>query len=1065
MFLVTGGVILTLALLIGRPVQAPDWLRENIETRIAGMMRGGGILDLGGIEVTLDRGLTPTVRLSNLTIHEPGGARLGDLADTRVVLSRAALLQGDVQVKTVELSGLQVAVRRAADGTFDLALARDGQTVDSAASIGGLLSTIDAVFQQPQHASIERISAEALTLRYEDARSGRRWVADGGRLLLTQESDTVRIRTDFAVLGGGTEVASLVMTYESQKGEAAAQIGVTVENARARDIAVQSPALAWLEVLEAPLSGSMRFGINEDASLGQLFGTLEIGEGALQPTAETRPIPFDAASAYFTYDPTEELIRFDQVAVESEEVTALAEGHAYLSDFESGLPDTLLAQFSFTEFAMNPDGIFETPLAFDQAAFDFRLRLTPFAMDIGQFVLLPKGRKMIGSGKVLADEDGWDIALDARMGQITAAEIMEQWPLDLRPNTRRWFAENIISMDLSDVNGGIRLGPDGQPRYSLSFDYSGADVRYLRRLPPVRDGRGHGTLENERFTLVADQGYVAAPQGGRIDIAGSVMEVPDLRIKDPPARFTLATDSTITAGLSLLDMKPFEFLTKAGRPVNLADGRMQLEVGLGLPLAKEVTIDQVAYDVRGTTGSMRSDQIIPGRTLASAGLEIMATPEGMSISGPARVGRVPITATWSRALGEGSDPTGQVEGTMELSERFADEFGLSLPAGTLSGAGQAEFTVTLPRDAPPSFTLASDLSGVGLRIPSLDWGLAQPQTGALEVAGVLAAPARIDRLILSGAGLAAEGSVELREDGGLAAARFSRVELAGWLDAPVVLRGRGRGQPPAIELTGGSFDLRRARFQGGGEQAGPLTAVLDRLVVSDGITLREFRGNFSGTGGFNGTFTAAVNGGAQVRGTLVSVANGTAVRIRSNDAGGTLRSAGLLRQARGGNMDLILQPTGRPGSYDGQLEITNTRIQDAPALASILNAVSIVGLLDQMAVGGILFSTVEARFRLTPSQVIVQQSSAVGPSMGLSMDGIFNLEEDTLDLQGVLSPVYMVNVLGSVFSPRPGEGLIGFNFTVRGPTSAARVAVNPLSVFTPGMFREIFRRPPPQVTQ
>ena len=92
MFLVTGGVILTLALLIGRPVQAPDWLRENIETRIAGMMRGGGILDLGGIEVTLDRGLTPTVRLSNLTIHEPGGARLGDLADTRVVLSRAALL-------------------------------------------------------------------------------------------------------------------------------------------------------------------------------------------------------------------------------------------------------------------------------------------------------------------------------------------------------------------------------------------------------------------------------------------------------------------------------------------------------------------------------------------------------------------------------------------------------------------------------------------------------------------------------------------------------------------------------------------------------------------------------------------------------------------------------------------------------------------------------------------------------------------------------------------------------------------------------------------------------------
>jgi hypothetical protein len=65
-------------------------------------------------------------------------------------------------------------------------------------------------------------------------------------------------------------------------------------------------------------------------------------------------------------------------------------------------------------------------------------------------------------------------------------------------------------------------------------------------------------------------------------------------------------------------------------------------------------------------------------------------------------------------------------------------------------------------------------------------------------------------------------------------------------------------------------------------------------------------------------------------------------------------------------------------------------------------------------------------------------------------------------LQGVVSPVYLVNGIGA-FLTRRGEGLIGFNYQLDGPSSAPRVTVNPLSILTPGMFREIFRRAPPQV--
>jgi hypothetical protein len=52
--------------------------------------------------------------------------------------------------------------------------------------------------------------------------------------------------------------------------------------------------------------------------------------------------------------------------------------------------------------------------------------------------------------------------------------------------------------------------------------------------------------------------------------------------------------------------------------------------------------------------------------------------------------------------------------------------------------------------------------------------------------------------------------------------------------------------------------------------------------------------------------------------------------------------------------------------------------------------------------------------------------------------------------------------VGALFSGK-GQGLIGFNFTIRGETDKPRVVVNPLSAFTPSLFREIFRRPAPNL--
>jgi hypothetical protein len=131
-------------------------------------------------------------------------------------------------------------------------------------------------------------------------------------------------------------------------------------------------------------------------------------------------------------------------------------------------------------------------------------------------------------------------------------------------------------------------------------------------------------------------------------------------------------------------------------------------------------------------------------------------------------------------------------------------------------------------------------------------------------------------------------------------------------------------------------------------------------------------------------------------------------------------------------------------------------------LAELINAISVVGLLEQLQGSGLLFAETEAVFRLTPRAVQINRASAVGASLGVSLSGLYVLNGGRLDMQGVVSPIYLLNGIGAIFT-RKGEGLFGFNYRVQGTASAPDVSVNPLSILTPGMFREIFRSPPPQL--
>ncbi len=1054
-----------LLVVTGKPLVAPGWLVQGVEARVNARLGDQAKLHIGGAQLLIGTDGLPRVRLANVRLTEPGGRDLADLPEVRASLSLAALLQGRLAPSTLTVSGARLSLQRNANGSLNIGLGKGlGAAQRRVPSIGGILAEIDHALETPLLAHLKRIRADALSLSLNDARAHRVWQVGDGRLALVQDARQVSIELGFGLANPEGDPARAVVTFVSRKATPEARMSVRVENVDGADIAAEAPALAFLKVVRAPISGDFRASVGGDGQISGIGGSLNFGKGAVKVNAGTPPIGFDSGTLAFRYDPAAQKVDFTEMSIQSASLRVRATAHAYLRDMVNGLPKTLVGQVNLTQVMVDPKGLFEQPVQFSRGEIDLKLNLEPFNLQLGQLMLMEGPRRILASGDFAATPEGWKVALDTQLNQISHTDLLALWPVFLVPKTREWLSENVQTGLLFNVHAALRLDPaqDKAPVLSLGYDFSNADVRFIKTLPPIRSGRGYATIEGKTYTMVVDKGHIDAPQGGSVDVAGSVFAVPDIDVKPPPAVVTLKTHSSITAALSLLDQPPFRFLTKAGQPVDLADGTADLNATIKLPLADQIKLPDVTYNVTGTLSDVRSAKIVQGRVLTAPSLAVSVDNDRIQISGKGKMGVLPVDVTWSQGLAPGEGKTSHLSGTVEMSQAFVDEFHIGLPKGAVTGHGAGHIEADLTKGGG-TFKLTSDLAGVGLALPELGWAKPEGAKGTLVVAGRLGKPVSIDKLELRGAGLDATGRVVLNHNGTLNAVRLARVRLGGWLDGPVDLIGRGKAGV-AVTMKGGTIDLRHATFRRSATRglAVPITLSLDKLIVSQGIVLTGFKGDFTTLGGFNGTFGAQVNGKAQVQGTVVPSADGTAVRIRAADAGATIGAAGVFDKGRGGTLDLTLIPRKEPGQYNGHLDIQNIKVVKAPGLADLLEAISIVGLLDQLNGPGIGFSQVKADFRLTPDAIDVTKGSAIGPSMGISAAGLFDLKTDVFNMQGVISPIYFLNGIGSILTGA-GEGLFGFNYRLRGTSANPKVSVNPLSILTPWMFRNLFRGPPPSL--
>lgn len=1060
--LTTLAAVAAVYFLYDRPVVLPDWVEKRIETRLVTEFPNLQI-SFGEVRLLMQEGWRPRVRLRNVAVADETGREMIRFSEARVRFSFDSLSAGKVKPAEVALQGVFATLIREEDGRFllqtDLTLADPNA---AGAPLGRVVAQIDRVLQQPGLSDLDHAELRGLTLQFIDRRAGTAFTLDGGRMIAERKNGALVASADLAVLGGGASATTLSANYTSVIGEAEAQFGVRIGDASAADIATQSPAFAWMGALKAPISGAVRSGVLADGTLAPLNATLQIGAGVLQPNEETQPIPFDSARSYFSYDAALGLLRFDELSVDSKWVSARAEGAASLTGLRTGALEDLVGQFSVTELRANPMDFYPEPVELDAAEIDFRLQTKPFKIDIGRLDLFDGPQTRHAFGTLTAQPEGWQVSLDARTDQVDPARIIELWPEVVKPKTHKWLSENLIDADITNADFALRIAPNEAPRTYLAFDYQDASVKFLRTLPPIQQGRGHASLNGKRFVVSIDEGVVEAGLGGPVKVERSSFILPDLGVKGgTPAIVRLNARASVTAALWALDQPPMGVMRRTNLPVELGSGEAVVSGTLDFPLRRGGSPADVKFDVAGDLLDLSSTNLIKGRSLKSQRMSIVANDSSVEIAGTGTLEGVPFEGRWQQPIGPGSEKS-TLRGTAQITPQALTAFNVALPEGMVTGKTQADIGIDFARGQSPLMTLRSGLRGATLQIPQIGWRKTSGAAGTLDMAIRLGAQPEVTAISLSGAGLNARGSISLAENGGLGVLELNQLTMRDWLDVRAALVGQGAGRAPQVVVRGGRVDLRTAQFGPSGQSSGPpsppMRVSLDRLQVTNTLWLQGLAGTFKTTGGLDGPFEARVNGGTPVSGRVVPQRGRTAVRLTSADAGGVLRSAGVAEQAVGGKLDVSLLPVGNGNSFDGRLKVDGVSIKDAPAIAALVNSISVVGLVNEMNGDGIYFDEVEAEFRLSPNRMTLTRGSATGASLGLSMDGVYATDSGQIAMQGVITPVYLLNGIGSVLT-RKGEGLLGFNYSLRGDAKSPNVSINPLSVLAPGGLRDIFRAP------
>ena len=1048
--------VAVVAVLRDREVQIPQRFASKIISQI-NSLSSAYFIQANRIYLSLDDSFEPEITISNVDFLYSEKEPFLSFNSLKTKFSLVDLVFGKFRVTSVSLDSANLSIIRKNNGSLDFDFGAENISETEFFDILSFLKKLDEFFVIDEMERFQHLNLFGLTAQVEDQLTGKIFTLDGARFRLKREEQALVMGFDLALLSGGEGVATIEANYKSTIGQINGEFGILLNDFSAQDIANLSPEFRWLSVLEAPISGALRGSLSKDGNLNPVNTTLQIGSGLLRPSNDIEAFAFNSARAYFSYAPGSGEINFDEIFIDSKDLKATADGFLIIEDIED-VPETFVAQLNFTDLQTGGFGLLNNRISSNSASTTFRVQLDPFDLEIAQFYVYDQNSE-IGThtdGFVSVKDDNWVVSLETRSGSADLEEVFYFWPKKHKPKVRKWVEDHFENSKLSDISMQTELESGLAPKISWSFAFFETSFTPLKGFPLVEQASGHFVSKDYATSIILEEGVIFDDIGKAIDIGGSSFFIKDSRIKPSPAKILISADGALSSMSKVLNQNPLKLLDKVQQPVNFGDAQVSGTARVEILLKSNLTSDEILYEVNGTAEKFSSNLINSEFDISDGTLDFFANKKGLEIEGNVKVNNLPVQAKFSGSMAKGEAKFLEID--LNLSEQALELLPVDMPEIKISGYAPAKIFLKFQESNKVEFELTSDLKGVELSYLPIGWIKDINSEADLNVSGALGDGFVLDDISLNSSELVLVASALRNKDESFVL-NFEKLALRDVFDLQLVIKKDG-----SLDIIGGQLNmqefLKLPLVKKSSKKSSPITIYLDELKLYEKQIVTRFTAALETSG--KGKFSGSLNDLASFNGNIDRIDAGYSIVANSNNAGSFIRALGAAKAADGGSAQLNLRQLKDTPGLKGNLKIKNIRLRNMPALLELLDAISIVGLIDQLQGPGLVLNEIEADFVNLPDQIKFEQASAFGPSIGISLEGYYAKATNNLNMQGVLSPLYVVNAIGSIFT-RKGEGLLGFNYRLKGNADRPEVLVNPLSIFSPAIFREIFRRPVPNL--
>jgi hypothetical protein len=657
---------------------------------------------------------------------------------------------------------------------------------------------------------------------------------------------------------------------------------------------------------------------------------------------------------------------------------------------------------------------------------------------------------------------------------IDLTSIGQIWPYGINKKTRNWMVSSIKKGTADKLEASLKIQDFTnleRDNFAVMFTFKNLDLKYTENFETVTNITGEANLNTHSALIKLKEADITASK-----IYNSSIEV-IYKEKSMPLIIKANAEGRIKDFVHLMGEKNIKTFNQRGIKIQDTGGSTKAKIFIEIPLTKEITRENIKIDVVGSVNDLDIGfsnllQIKQGH------LDLKITNQIVSLIGRSLINSQPSRFEWVSNLGGHKcfDNRMVINSYIGPSAEFE-----KLLAGKLQ-IQEGEMLANLMytnKESAEKIVFQLDLDDAHFSIPDIGLTKAKGIDSAFNFELVKEGEGnwKTNKFDLTSANINIKSNLELTHNFNLVNFN-SHVQYdetlfnINLLSTPEKMDIKIHGPKVKFDkahlLNLSNIGLYKQFTKTSGKVAAKekkdpqkfyLSIQLDKAIMKNDVIFNNIIGNFECYKHqcVNSGLSMDINQKDKLKVTLQHGRDIDTWLFNATNASSFLKAFDTYRDIEGGTCSAKVQTvkqnhiTSSPGSvFSGHLKIDNFHAVKTPMLATLILTSPFKDLSEASENQNLMhFNTLEMNFLFSfvDHNLKINRTFVKGSLLNITADGYIDIDDNKMNISGVLIPRYKINKLAYLFSEgKTPTGLVVTDYSIIGSTKDPEIKVSPLGI-------------------